>query len=524
MNESAANAHRDVLRLMQARDWRAADAACRQLVDRYPKLAEGWSAASRIAMALGAPGDALRAIDRAVDLEAAEPKFLMHRAQCLFALGLRHDASEATDAVERCAGTDAAVWDAIGTLRSYANDQQRALGACDRAVVLAPRNPQFIYNRATVRRFIGDFAGAEADYDQVIALAPSDYEAYMNRSELRVQTTARNHVAQLEALTARSFADWRGEVQIRYALAKEYEDLGEYAKSFEHLRSGARKRREHLQYDVARDVATVDWIISAFPGGPASQASDASEDAPIFIVGLPRSGTTLVERILDSHSLVSSAGELDCLALSIVDAVKRRSGRAHVARQDLVAMSATLNFPMLGRDYLRRARATIGGNGRFIDKMPLNYLYCGLICRALPNAKIVHVVRHPMAVGYAMYKTLFKDGYPFSYDLGEIGRYYVAYRRLMEHWRTSIPGAVHELNYEDLVADQRRETGKLLEYCGLDWEDGCMAFHHNPAATTTASAAQVRRPVYSSSVAMWRHYERQLAELKDQITSAAFEL
>ena len=506
MYESGAKAHRDVLRLMQSHDWPAA----------------------------------LRAIDQALELGVAELNLLMYRAHCLFALGLRQDASEATDAVERLAATDAAVWDAIGTLRSYANNQQRALAACDRAVALAPRNPRFIYNRATVRRFIGDLEGAERDYDQVISFAPRDYEAYLNRSELRIQTAARNHVVELEALTARNFSEWRGEVQIRYALAKEYEDLGEYAESFEHLRKAAGKRRENLQYDVARDIATVDWIINAFPGPQASNApvpdedaatrpsKDAathpSEDAPIFVVGLPRSGSTLVERILGSHSLVSSAGELDCLALSIVDAVKQRSGRERIARQDLVALSATVDFTSLGRDYLRRARAATGAGGRFIDKMPLNYLYCGLIRRALPNARIIHVVRRPMAVGYAMYKTLFKDGYPFSYDLGEIGRYYVAYRRLMEHWRTSIPGAVHELKYEDLVADQRAETLKLLEYCGLSWEEGCMAFHQNAAATTTASATQVRRPLYRSSVDLWRHYEGQLAELKDQISSAGLDL
>ena len=396
--------------------------------------------------------------------------------------------------------------------------------AYDRAVALAPQSSQFIFNRASVRRFIGDMEGAETDYDRVIARTPSDYEAYKNRAELREQTAARNHVAQLEALAARNFPDWRGEVQIRYALAKEYEDLGEYTKSFEHLRRGARKRREHLKYDVARDVATVDWIMSAFPGGPADLAQGAVEESPIFIVGLPRSGSTLVERILGSHSLVSSAGELDCFALSLIDAVKERSGRAQVSRQDLVALSATLDFVTLGRDYLRRARAAFVGGGRFIDKMPLNYLYCGLIRRALPNAKIVHVARHPMAVGYAMYKTLFKDGYPFSYDLSEIGRYYVAYRRLMEHWRAAMPRAIHELNYEDLVADQHLETRKLLEYCGLDWEEACVAFHQNPAATTTASASQVRRPLYDSSVSQWRHYEKELAELRHKITSAGFHL
>jgi tetratricopeptide (TPR) repeat protein len=522
MTESAANVHRDVLRLAQAGDWRAADTACRQLTARYQKFAAGWLTASRIAMALSSPANALEAVDRAVSVEPANVHFLLHRAQCLLALNRRRDASEATDAVERCAPTEPAIWGAIGTVHSYANDQRRALAAYDRAVTLAPQDPGFIYNRASVRRFLGDLEGAEADYDRVIALQPLEYEAYTNRSELRVQTTARNHVNELEALVAGGIADWRGEVQVRFALAKEYEDLGDYAKSFAQLRCGAKRRREHLKYDVATDVATVDWIKRAFPAVPTDTALSAGGDAPIFVVGLPRSGTTLVERILSSHSLVSSAGELDCFALAIVDAVRQRSGQAQVPRKELVALSATLDFAALGQDYLHRARAAFDGGGRFIDKMPLNYLYCGLIRRALPNARIIHVTRHPMAVGYAMYKTLFKYGYPFSYDLREIGRYYVAYRRLMQHWEEAMPGTMHHLSYEDLVTNQLAETRRLLEYCGLDWEEGCLAFHQNAAATTTASASQVRRPIYDSSVSQWRHYEQQLSQLRDEITSAGF--
>ena len=200
------------------------------------------------------------------------------------------------------------------------------------------------------------------------------------------------------------------------------------------------------------------------------------------------------------------------------------SGRAQVPRQELVALSARLDFAALGRDYLNRARNVFGGTGRFIDKMPLNYLYCGLISRALPMAKIIHVTRHPMAVCYAIYKTLFKNGYPFSYDLSEIARYYVAYRRLMQHWQSTMPGVMHEVRYEDMVADQLGETHKLLGFCGLEWEDACGAFHQNPSATTTASASQVRRPIYSSSVSQWRNYEDQLSTLKDEITSAGFSI
>lgn len=250
------------------------------------------------------------------------------------------------------------------------------------------------------------------------------------------------------------------------------------------------------------------------------RGEDALSSAPVFIVGLPRSGTTLVDRILGSHSKVHSAGELDHFALAIVDAVRRAGGGTQLSRRELIARSADLDFVALGRDYLGRAKYAAAGGECFTDKMPLNYLYCGLIRRALPNAKIVHVVRSPMAACYAMYKTLFKDGYPFSYDLSEIARYYIGYRRLMDHWQATLPGAIHSIGYEALVADPRGQIRKLLDFCGLEWQDACAEFHKNPAPTTTASAAQVRRPLYDSSVSQWRHYAEELAELSGLLNAA----
>jgi len=484
---SAPNLRQEALRLIQAKDWRGA----------------------------------LGCIDRALSIEPTDAPFLIHRAQCLLALGRLPDACEAAAAAQLKAPPDPVLYDALGSLFSRANDQERALSAYDRAVTLAPNNPHFIFNRATVYRFLGLLAEAEADYDRVIALKPDDYEAYVNRSELRPQSVDVNHIGELEALIARGIPDWRGDVQVRYALAKEYEDIGDHAVSFQHLLRGAKKRREHMRYDVAVDVATVDWIIEAFPAAPddsEQRRGNAPGDAPIFIVGLPRSGTTLVDRILGSHSKVHSAGELDHFASCIVDAARR--GSARLPRRELIAGSAGLDFPALGRDYLERVRHVAAGNVRFTDKMPLNYLYCGLIRRALPNAKIVHVSRRPMAACYAMYKTLFKDGYPFSYDLGEIGRYYVGYRRLMDHWQSAMPAAIYPLSYEALVADQVGETRKLLDFCGLEWQDSCVEFHRNPQPTTTASAAQVRRPLYDSSVCQWRHYAAELAELSSLLSAA----
>jgi tetratricopeptide (TPR) repeat protein len=459
-----------------------------------------------------------------------DAKLHFSRAQRLLALGRFAEACEAAAAAQSSASSDPLLLDAIGSLFSRAGDQPRALAAYERAVRLAPGIPHYIFNRATVYRFLGRLDEAEADYDRVIALKSTDYEAYTNRSELRTQSTDANHIDELESLIARGIADWRGEVQIRYALAKEYEDLGRYQESFRHLRQGASKRREHMRYDVATDEATVGWIIDAYPAAPrgtaqpnvggTSGAGDAPNAAPIFIVGLPRSGSTLVDRILGSHSQVHSAGELDHFALAIVDAARRACGGVQLSRRELISRSAQLDFAALGHYYLERARYAAAGSERFIDKMPLNYLYCGLIRRALPNAKIVHVYRDPMAACYAMYKTLFKDGYPFSYELTEIGRYYMGYRRLMDHWQWALPGAIHSIAYEALVAEPLEEIRKLLDFCGLEWQDSCAEFHRNPAPTTTASAAQVRRPLYDSSVSQWRHYAAELAPLSGLLNAA----
>jgi tetratricopeptide (TPR) repeat protein len=488
---SAPDLRREILRLIRARDWRGA----------------------------------MDSIDQALKVAPDDAKLHFSRAQCLLALGRPTEACEAAAAAQSGASSDPLLLDAVGTLFSRANDQPRALAAYEQAVSLAPSNPHYRFNRATVYRFLGRLAEAEADYDRVIAAKATDYEAYTNRSELRTQSAEANHIDELESLIARGIADWRGEVQIRYALAKEYEDMGQYRQSFSHLRQGAAKRREHMRYDVEIDTATFGWIIDTYPGDtPRSEDTRRSEDtpseAPVFIVGLPRSGTTLVDRILGSHSKVRSAGELDHFALAIVHAVRRASGGAQLTRRELIARSADLDFAALGRDYLDRAKYAAAGSERFTDKMPLNYLYCGLIRRALPNAKIVHVFRSPMAACYAMYKTLFKDGYPFSYDIAEIARYYIGYRRLMDHWQTTLPGVIHSLGYEALVADPLEEIRKLLDFCGLEWQDSCAEFYKNPAPTTTASAVQVRRPLYDSSVSQWRHYAEELAELSGLLEAA----
>jgi tetratricopeptide (TPR) repeat protein len=472
-----------------------------------------------------------------------DARALLARAQRLIAAGRRLEACTLIASAQAHAPDDALLWDTIGTLFSRANNQHRALAAYERAVALAPRRPELLFNRAAVRRFIGALEDAESDYDQVIALKPNDFEAYRNRSDLRRQTADRNHVIELTSALARPHLDWRGRVQLLYALGKEHEDLGDYREAFACFHAGAGLRRAHLSYDVAHDEATVDWIIEAFsspvvaPGAPDRSTHGANAEprlsvrgcgglgqGVIFIVGLPRSGSTLVERILAGHPDLTPAGELPCFAEALVLGVRRPGESAPPTRREIVRRTAQLDFAALGRAYLQRVHAALEASPRFIDKMPLNYLYCGLIARALPGARIVHVRRSPMASCFAMYKALFEDGYPFSYDLTELGRYFAGYQRLMRHWRAALPGRIHELHYEALVEQPKAETRRLLEFCDLDWFDGCLEFHRVSAPSTTASAAQVRRPLYDSSVAQWRHYRNELEPLREALVRAGVEV
>ena len=357
----------------------------------------------------------------------------------------------------------------------------------------------------------------------MIALDPTDAEAWLNRSELRRQTSARNHVEALERHLAAGFDPPSQEVPIRYALAKEFEDLGRYAEAWRHLVRGAELRRRQFDYDVRIDLATFDWIMQAFPAGQTTGAGNANAE-PIFIVGMPRTGTTLLERLMGGSAEVFAAGELPHFAAALTDAVRARLGKPRIARREMVAASASLDFGRLGADYVDRTRPGTLARSRFTDKMPLNFLYCGLIRRALPNARIVHVTRHPLATCHAVFKTLFNRGYPFSYDLAELAEYFAGYRSLMAHWHRAHPGDILDVSYERLVGDSAAETRRVFEFCGLAWNPGVLDTRGRGAPMTTASAAQARQPIYTTSVDLWRRYAPALEPVAARLRGAGIAL
>ncbi len=430
-----------------------------------------------------------------------------------------NEAIEAARNAARHAQDFALLGEFLGRLERY----DEACGAYDQALAIDADNPRYLFNRATVRRFLGRIDDAESDYDRVIAADSSDVEAWHNRSELRSQTLQRNHIEGLLKRLRAGFPAAIDEAPIRFALAKEYEDLGRYAESWEQLAAGAALRRRHLTYDVRHDVQTVGWIMQSFPVAPRSTDGCRSTE-PIFILGMPRTGSTLLERIMSGNVGIFAAGELIDFAAGLVDAVHHKIGRTQISRRDLVAASASVDFTALGAAYLERTRPRTGHTPCFTDKMPLNYLYCGIIHAALPNAHMLHLARHPMATCYAVFKTLFNQGYPFSYDLSEIAEYYIAYHQLMSHWRRLIPRAILDVSYEKLVTSPAAEARRVFAHCGLEWSDDCLDIGQRGAASTTASAAQVRRPIYSTSVDLWRQYEGPLAPVAERLRRAGIEV
>ncbi|MEQ1818489.1 MAG: sulfotransferase [Terricaulis sp.] len=386
------------------------------------------------------------------------------------------------------------------------------------ARALRPDDLDGLFQAASCALAMGRLDEAEAGLDELIARRPTDFDAYYNRATLRKQTPLRNHVAAMEAALARLAGN--APPALSYALAKEYEDLGETERSFDHLERGAAARRRALPYDVQADITAMDDIASHF--GAAFFARDArgfADEAPIFVVGLPRSGTTLVDRILSRHPRVESRGELNDLPLAVMRAAGRTPDKAH-----RIAATAQADMWALGASYVRSVRGGGASAPIFVDKTPLNFLYVGVIARALPNAKIVHLTRHPMASGYAMLKTLFRMGYPFSYALDDIARYQIAHLGLMEHWRKHLGTRLLDIRYEDLVDDQESQTRRLLAHCDLEWDSACLSFNEAASPSATASAAQVRRPLYRDSLDQWRGVAHRLAPLAAHLKAAGVDI
>jgi Flp pilus assembly protein TadD len=508
---------KDAHSLLAAGEVRQSAKVAQTLVRRDPANPYVWHLLSGIYVRVGQLPAARACAERAVALAPTDPTFLIQNGQCLVAIGHRREALETAD---RAAAMNLhrADWnDGLGTLLTFCEEPMRALPFFTRAVELSPNNSNFLYNLATAQRMTGDLVAAETSLNRVIADRPDDIQAYHMRASLRTQTPEANHIDEMKALLERGFSTPLNEITLCFALAKELEDIDCYQASFEYLKRASDLQRRQINYNIGEDIALVDRIIQLHDRIAVGGDGGFQTDECIFVIGLPRSGTTLVERILASHSGVLGAGELQAFPNEMIKAIRTQTGGMS-GRIDFIQRALDVDPEALGRAYIDATRPQTGNVPHFVDKLPLNYLYAGLIRRALPRARIVALAREPMDSCYAMYKTLFTGAYyPFSYDLSELGQYYAAWHRLMRHWSDVLEDNLLIVQYEELVTHQEDVSRRILAHCGLEWQDACLEFHDQKSAVTTASAAQVRQAMYSSSINRWRHLESELRPLTETL-------
>ncbi|HMB72089.1 MAG TPA: sulfotransferase, partial [Gammaproteobacteria bacterium] len=457
---------------------REAHECCARILAIEPGHADAHFLMGMVAFTQQRVAKALALIDRAIAREPENAEYLARRGQCL-AMLKRH--AEALETAERALATepeDALTLDTIGVVLSHVGAHDRAVETLSRAVAAAPGNAQFSFNLASAQLFVGDFAAAEQAYEAAIAARPDFCRAHWALADLVTATPQRNHIERLEGLLAD--LERRPEARrvndrlyICHALAKEHEDLGDYEKSLTVLQRGKAAKRASMSWKIDDDRELFATLREQFTAGVVARGHTGCDSPePIFVLGLPRTGTTLVDRILSSHSDVDSAGELQNFGITL----KRMSGTRTDRVMDAATIRAAVNVDLaeLGQRYIQSTRPITGHRPRFVDKLPMNFFYLGFIALALPQATIVCLRRNPMDSCLSNYRQLFRLDHPYysyAYSLEDMADYYALFAELMAHWEALLPGRILRVDYEDLVQEPEAQSRRLLEHCGLAWQD-----------------------------------------------------
>jgi len=404
-------------------------------------------------------------------------------------------------------------WAALGSVYIKLLRQEEALSAYQEAARLNPSQAGFRLAIGHVNKTLGRRAECEHAYRECLRLDPKYAEAYWSLADLKNYFFSDAELAAMHELLASPTAT-SDRAQLHFATARALEQRENPSAAFRHYSEGNALRRQTSPFSIESFEAKSRRIVSCFDREFFRSRTTAghADPAPIFIVGLPRSGSTLIEQILASHSQVEGTMELHNI-LAMVREFDHLDSNRDSYPESVRALSAD-ELTALGRRYLEETRAVRSGKPRFIDKMPNNFSHVGLIHIILPNAGIVDVRRHPMDACFSNYKQYFAHGQSFSYDLEDLGRYYRCYLELMDHWDAVLPGRVMHLQYEQLIRDPQDTVRRLLEHCGLPFEAATLNFHENRRPVRTASAEQVRQPLYASGVGYWKRFAKELEPLR----------
>lgn len=449
---------------------------------------------------------AIRAFEQAMRLAPGDPALAARLALERLTFGDIVGARAGARAARGMSGADARTLDRLGHILNRTADFDEALALFRQASSMAPDDGAILKNLAWGAQHAGQFPEAEAALRRVLALSPTDDKAWFSLSGLPGWRPSPQDIAALERLLADVAGDEERSLGAGHALARGQEALGDAPAALATLTRAKSARRRARRFDVAAALGAFKAAPAAWAQGPTGEGDPST--APIFVVGPPRSGTTLLDRILSSHAEVTSAGELRAmplLALRIAGVQTERSPTAEIMLRTAAAPAA-----MVGRTYLEAAASLAGATPRFTDKRPFNLIFAGLISRSLPNARILRMRRRPADTVLGNYRQFFASGsvfHDYAYDLEDTARYVAGLEALSEEWERLLPPDRYRvIDYEALVADPEGQIRAVLDFCGLPWDPACLDFHNNAAGVSTASAVQVREPLHGRNIGLWRRY------------------
>jgi tetratricopeptide (TPR) repeat protein len=503
--------------LVQEGSQEEAKATLEQVLKRYPNHAEASCNMGRIHLAAQQNDEALLCYQHAL---AARPNY----SDALKGLAKTHQALENLTAAETVAlkvlklePNNAGLHALLGDVNDDLGKPQQAEAAYNRALELEPNHEEALLGLGELCMELGQMERAEALYQRALQTDRKNLAAHSHLIQVKkIKPDDASFLALQEVEKNLSKLPENRRMSLHFALGKCYDDLKDYQQAFPHFLAGCQTKRAQLEYDESRIEKQFADLIEIF-SADAIQGLRGSGDAssvPIFVLGMPRSGTTLTEQIIASHPSVFGAGELPDLLRTVS---RKNSSELDRFPNSLRHLTPAL-LTQWGGEYLNALRAHAPNSTHITDKMPANFFMVGLIHLMLPNAKIIHVNRNPVDTCLSCFTRLFKGKQEHTYDLAELGRYYVQYTKLMQHWRTVLPaGSFLDVQYEDIVADKEAAARRILAYCGLEWDAACLDFHETVRPIRTASVTQVRQPIYTSSVERWRPYQAFLTPLLDAL-------
>jgi tetratricopeptide (TPR) repeat protein len=494
---------------------RKAETLFRAILQEDPSHVAALCGLAALSLAADRADDTERLLRHALKQSAYVPLAYRGLGTALIRLGRLQEAEVAARHLERIEPGSPQTWVTVAAVATRLMRQEEALRAYERAADLKPDEVGLRVSAGHVQKTLGRRGESEASYKAALQMDPGIAEAYWSLADLKNYTFSDEEIAAMQQLLASDKRQRSNEAQLHFALGRAFEQRQEYARAFAHYAQGNALRRLDAPFDAGKFERRSERIRAFFDAAFFAERAGSGNPspAPIFIVGLPRSGSTLIEQILASHSRVEGTMELPNI-LNIVaqfdDLAATRDGYP-----ETVAAATPAQLSALGRRYLEETAPLLrSGRDHFTDKLPNNFSHIGLIHAILPGAILIDARRHPLDACFSTFKQYFAEGQTFSYDLEDLGRYYRAYLSLMDHWDAVLPGRVLHVQYEELVREPQVHIRRLLEHCGLEFEPACLKFHETRRAVRTASAEQVRQPLYTSGVDYWRHFEAELEPLR----------